>query len=239
MRRASARWRSPTRGRRCAWRPTASASPLPGGDRRSTSCLPDSDGRGGRRLAPCESARLLRGEVLRIGALAGSAVAYLAVEGGFDIAPVLGSQSTLIRAAIGGLEGRALRAGDALPLKQSAAAEREEVMLPPLDLSQPAPRPRRARAAGRLLHRRRPAHAAREHLHRLAGLRPHGHAAGGAAAGALGQGLQHRLRRHRAMARSRCRATACRSSCWRTGRRPAAIPRSPPSSPPTSPRSAA
>jgi biotin-dependent carboxylase-like uncharacterized protein len=90
---------------------------------------------GGRRLAPFESARLLRGQVLRIGALAGSAVAYLAVQGGFDIAPVLGSQSTLIRAAIGGFEGRALRAGDVLPLKQKAAAEREEVMLPPIDLS--------------------------------------------------------------------------------------------------------
>jgi biotin-dependent carboxylase-like uncharacterized protein len=97
----------------------------------------DGDSGGGRRLAPCESARLLRGQGLRIGALTGSAVAYLAVEGGFAIAPVLGSQSTLIRAAIGGLEGRALRAGDALPLKQGEAAEREEVMLPPIDLAQP------------------------------------------------------------------------------------------------------
>jgi len=50
---------------------------------------------------------------------------------------VLGSQSTLIRAAIGGFEGRALRAGDVLPLKQGAAAERDEVMLPPLDLTPP------------------------------------------------------------------------------------------------------
>ena len=96
---------------------------------------PDSDGSGGRRLAPYQSAHLLRGEVLKIGALTGSSVAYLAVEGGFDIAPVLGSQSTLIRASIGGLEGRALRAGDVLPLRQGAAAEREEVMLPPIDLS--------------------------------------------------------------------------------------------------------
>ena len=98
---------------------------------------PDSDGSGGRRLAPFESARLLHGEVLRISALAGSAVAYLAVEGGFDIAPVLGSQSTLTRAAIGGFEGRALRAGDVLPLKQGTAAERDEVTLPPIDLTPP------------------------------------------------------------------------------------------------------
>jgi len=88
-----------------------------------------------RRLGPCESARLVRGEVLRIGALAGSAVAYLAVEGGFAIAPVLGSQSTLVRAGIGGFLGRALRAGDLLPLKQASAAEREDLMLPPIDLA--------------------------------------------------------------------------------------------------------
>jgi biotin-dependent carboxylase-like uncharacterized protein len=87
-----------------------------------------------RRLGPCESARLVRGEVLRIGALAGSAVAYLAVEGGFAIAPVLGSQSTLMRAGLGGFAGRALRAGDVLPLAQAEAAEREEWILPSIDL---------------------------------------------------------------------------------------------------------
>jgi biotin-dependent carboxylase-like uncharacterized protein len=91
------------------------------------------------RLAPLQSARLLRGEVLRIGALSGSAVAYLAVEGGFAIDPVLASQSTLMRAAIGGLKGRALQAADVLPLKQAAAAEREERMLAPFEL---APRKR-------------------------------------------------------------------------------------------------
>ena len=95
----------------------------------------DGEGSGDRRLAPFQSARLLRGQTLRIGALTGSAVAYLAVEGGLDVCPVLGSQSTLIRAAIGGLEGRALRAGDALPLKRAEAAPREEAMLPPFDLS--------------------------------------------------------------------------------------------------------
>ena len=108
------------------------------GGRAPIDILPaDGGGGGGRRLGAFESARLLRGEVLRVGALAGSAVAYLAVEGGFDIAPVLGSQSTLIRAAIGGLEGRALRAGDVVPLRQGAAGERHEMMLPPIDLSPP------------------------------------------------------------------------------------------------------
>jgi biotin-dependent carboxylase-like uncharacterized protein len=93
------------------------------------------DGAGARRLANCESVRLLRGQTLKIGALGGSAILYLAVEGGFAIAPVMGSQSTLTRGGIGGFEGRALRAGDIVPLRQEGAAEREEVMLPPLDLA--------------------------------------------------------------------------------------------------------
>jgi allophanate hydrolase subunit 2 len=54
----------------------------------------DGEAPAGGRLAPLQSIRLHRGQVLRIGVLSGGAVGYLAVEGGFDIAPVLGSQST-------------------------------------------------------------------------------------------------------------------------------------------------
>lgn len=46
--------------------------------------------------------------------------AYLAVAGGIDTAPVLGSRSTCLPAQFGGLEGRALRAGDVLPLAEDA-----------------------------------------------------------------------------------------------------------------------
>jgi len=99
--------------------------------------VPAGEGGGGRRLAPYESARLVRGETVRIGALSGSAVAYLAVEGGFAAAPVLGSQSTLTRAGIGGFAGRPLKAGDALALRQAAAEAREEAAMPPLDLRPP------------------------------------------------------------------------------------------------------
>ena len=74
-----------------------------------------------------QSIRLRRGEALRIGALTGATVLYLAVEGGFDIAPVLGSVSTDIRGGIGGWQGRALAAGDRLPLRQARAGERDEV----------------------------------------------------------------------------------------------------------------
>ena len=90
------------------------------------------------RPAALTSIRLRRGQVVRIGALSGSSVAYLAVEGGLALAPVMGSQSTLVRAAIGGVHGRALKAGDLVPLRRRAADEREEVMLPALALPAPA-----------------------------------------------------------------------------------------------------
>jgi biotin-dependent carboxylase-like uncharacterized protein len=93
--------------------------------------------RRGRRVRPCQSVRLSRGEVLRVGALTGSAVGYLAVEGGFDAPPVLGSQSTYARAGLGGFQGRPLRAHDLLPLKLAQAAVCEESMLPALDLAPP------------------------------------------------------------------------------------------------------
>jgi biotin-dependent carboxylase-like uncharacterized protein len=53
---------------------------------------------------------------------------YLAVRGGFDVPFVMGSQSTDLRGAFGGWRGRALRAGDLLPVAgpvpQEAANER-------------------------------------------------------------------------------------------------------------------
>ena len=55
------------------------------------------------------------GSTLKIGAAARGARAYLAIAGGFEVAEVLGSRSTYIPAAFGGLEGRALKAGDRLP----------------------------------------------------------------------------------------------------------------------------
>ena len=46
--------------------------------------------------------------------------AYLAVSGGFDIPRVMGSYSTNLKCALGGYEGRKLKAGDALPLKRGS-----------------------------------------------------------------------------------------------------------------------
>ena len=84
------------------------------------------------------SIRVRRGEVIRIGSLSGGAVLYVAVEGGFDIPPVLGSVSTCLRGGFGGWQGRALAAGDRLPLRRSAASARDECRIEGLDLRAPA-----------------------------------------------------------------------------------------------------
>lgn len=46
---------------------------------------------------------------------------YVAIAGGIDVPPVFGSRSTYVRAAFGGCDGRALRAGDVLRLGQPGA----------------------------------------------------------------------------------------------------------------------
>lgn len=90
-----------------------------------------------RRVPKLQSVRLSAGEAVRVGALSGSPVAYLAFEGGFGVPPMLGSRSTHTRAGIGGFKGRALAAGDAIPLALPAVPERDEQRLPALDLSLP------------------------------------------------------------------------------------------------------
>lgn len=54
--------------------------------------------------------------LLRLGAIRIGLRAWLAVAGGFDVPRVLGSRSTDLRGGFGGLDGRALCGGDALPL---------------------------------------------------------------------------------------------------------------------------
>ena len=56
------------------------------------------------------------GSVLRFGERTTGARAYIAFDGGIDTPLVLGSRATHIGAALGGLDGRAMRAGDRLPL---------------------------------------------------------------------------------------------------------------------------
>jgi biotin-dependent carboxylase-like uncharacterized protein len=81
-----------------------------------------------------QSVTLPRGTVFRVEMSRLSACCYLAVEGGVAVPLVLGSASTYVRAAIGGLEGRVLQRGDFVPLAVERASERADLRLPdPLD----------------------------------------------------------------------------------------------------------
>ncbi|MGP0093955.1 MAG: biotin-dependent carboxyltransferase family protein [Xanthobacteraceae bacterium] len=108
------------------------------GARAAIDILPNVGAKSGKRIGTMRSICLRRGEVVRVGSLSGGAVLYVAVEGGFDIEPVLGSVSTYIRGGFGGWQGRALVAGDRLPLRQMRASDRQEGLIDGLDLSQPA-----------------------------------------------------------------------------------------------------
>jgi biotin-dependent carboxylase-like uncharacterized protein len=75
------------------------------------------------------SITLSRGDVFKIIAGQESACCYLAVEEGIAVPPVLGSASTYVRGGIGGIEGRALRRGDFLPLAMDSASARPDLRL--------------------------------------------------------------------------------------------------------------
>jgi biotin-dependent carboxylase-like uncharacterized protein len=83
-----------------------------------------------RILASGQSVTLQQGEVFEVITGRPSACCYLAAEGGVAVPFVLGSASTYVRAAIGGIEGRALRRGDFVPLARARASERPELHLP-------------------------------------------------------------------------------------------------------------
>jgi biotin-dependent carboxylase-like uncharacterized protein len=70
----------------------------------------------GQPVAPYQCHVLRSDAVLKVGRALSGARGYLAVAGGFDAQPVLGSVSTLVRAELGGFAGRAIAKGDELPL---------------------------------------------------------------------------------------------------------------------------
>ena len=66
-----------------------------------------------RRTADLDFVPVKSGQTLSFGYLKAGARAYIAVSGGIDVPVVLGSRSTYPLGALGGYEGRALKAGDA------------------------------------------------------------------------------------------------------------------------------
>jgi biotin-dependent carboxylase-like uncharacterized protein len=70
----------------------------------------------GAPLPPWTARAAGAGSILSCRAARRGARSYLCVAGGIAVPPVLGSRSTHLRSGLGGLEGRALRRGDRLPL---------------------------------------------------------------------------------------------------------------------------
>ena len=79
-----------------------------------------------RAVSPDTVLRVERGQTLAFGPRTAGARAYLAAAGGFAVPPVLGSRSTHLRSGMGGLAGRALRAGDRLAVGPPRGAPRRE-----------------------------------------------------------------------------------------------------------------
>jgi biotin-dependent carboxylase-like uncharacterized protein len=68
------------------------------------------------------------GEVLEVAATRRGARAYLSIRGGLDLPPLLGSRSTHLLCGLGGLEGRALRRGDLLPVGADPGTARRRLV---------------------------------------------------------------------------------------------------------------
>jgi biotin-dependent carboxylase-like uncharacterized protein len=71
---------------------------------------------GGAPLPPYSVIAARAGEELRIDRITRGRFVYLAVRGGMEVPPVLGSRATYLAGGFGGFEGRLLRSGDAVPI---------------------------------------------------------------------------------------------------------------------------
>lgn len=93
----------------------------------------------GRPVRQWEPVVASPGDRLRIGLARNGLRIYLCLGGGLAVDPVLGSRSTYLAAAFGGVQGRALRAGDLLPLGSGTSREgAPAVPMPPDLVSLPA-----------------------------------------------------------------------------------------------------
>ncbi|MEK3883938.1 biotin-dependent carboxyltransferase family protein [Paenibacillus sp. PL2-23] len=93
----------------------------------------------GEKVPQWRPVKAAAGAVIRFAGCRSGCRTYVALAGGLDAPLTLGSRSTYLRGGIGGLEGRALRAGDALTPRNEAAelrldertlAESEELRWP-------------------------------------------------------------------------------------------------------------
>ena len=84
----------------------------------------------GRPAPMCAALHVANGSRLRFGRRSRGARAYLAIAGGISLPKILGSRATHLISAMGGLGGRALKAGDELPLGQPTRPPRTSRAMP-------------------------------------------------------------------------------------------------------------
>lgn len=85
---------------------------------------------GTRHVVPPGRPVTLPPGTLRLGSMRDGLRAWLAVAGGFDVPPVLGSRSTDLRGGFGGMDGRALRAGDLLSIGEAVVDDLDAAATP-------------------------------------------------------------------------------------------------------------
>lgn len=73
---------------------------------------------------------LLMDDKVTVGPLRGSSTACLAVEGGFDVSPILGSAATDTKSGISGFGAGQIEAGMTLPLQMEIVEARPDIALP-------------------------------------------------------------------------------------------------------------
>lgn len=100
------------------------------------------DAHGVRHPLPGGRPVVLPAGTLRLGAIRRGLRAWLAVAGGLDVPIVLGSRSTDLRGGFGGLDGRPLREGDALPIGDAVVGTADTPQAPGwwIDLDADVPR---------------------------------------------------------------------------------------------------
>lgn len=81
----------------------------------------------GRNIETYRAYRAAQGEILTIENLSAGRFLYMAVGGGVNVEPVLGSRSTYVPGGFGGLSGRRLKAGDILTVGARTSARRHQV----------------------------------------------------------------------------------------------------------------
>jgi biotin-dependent carboxylase-like uncharacterized protein len=85
----------------------------------------------GANVPPLSSVTVRDGQIIEVGAARSGMFAYLAIAGGFALQPALGSLSLHHRTGVGGIEGRALRADDRLPLKLQEPSGQDQMLPSP------------------------------------------------------------------------------------------------------------